>query len=285
MPTLDYLYEMSTRVRRDILEMIYYSEDGHPAPSLSAADIITALYFEVMNIAPEDPAWTDRDRFILSKGHACPALYAALSLKGYFPRTEYPTLRRLNSILQGHPDMRKTPGIDMTTGSLGNGLAAGLGIALSGRLEKKSFRTYVLCGDGELGEGVVWEAAQTIVKYRLNTVTLIVDNNSLQSGGDIVTVGGIINIPEKFTAFGWRVKVIDGHDMGEIVEALNEATAYESGPTCIVARTVKGKGVTFMERNNAWHKKALKEADFNLAMEGLSKYEHRKNSQHAHSRN
>lgn len=260
---------MATRVRRDIIEMIYLSKDGHPAPSLSAADIITALYFEEMRVNPAQPLWPDRDRFVLSKGHACPALYAALALRGYFDRALYPTLRMMNSMLQGHPDMKKTPGVDMTAGSLGNGLGSGVGMALGARLQNYAFRTYVLMGDGELGEGVVWEAAQTAAKYRLSNLTAIVDNNGMQSGGPIEQVGGITNIPEKFAAFGFNVLEIDGHNMQSILDAFAAARGYVQGPTCIVAHTVKGKGVPFMEHNNAWHKGVPDSEQYALAMKAL----------------
>ena len=243
---------MGNRVRRDIIEMIYRSGDGHPAPSLSAADIIACLYFELMNVDPKNPAWEDRDRFVLSKGHACPALYAALALKGYFPRELYPTLRKLNSTLQGHPDMKKTPGVDMTSGSLGNGLAAATGMAIAAKKLGKSYLTYVLTGDGELGEGINWEAAQTAVKYGLDNLCLIVDNNGMQSGGSVEAVGGIVNLPAKFAAFGFETVEADGHDPDEIVSALK--TPHPGRPLCVIARTVKGKGVSFMEHNNAWHK-------------------------------
>jgi len=256
-------------VRRDILTMIFESGDGHPAPSLSVADILTALYFGAMRVDPANPAWPGRDRLVLSKGHACPALYAALALKGFFPREVYPSLRKLDSILQGHPDMRKTPGVDMTTGSLGNGLGAGFGMAMAARLTGAHFRTYVIAGDGELGEGAVWEAAQAAAKYGLGSLTLIIDNNGMQSGGAVDKVGGVIRIPEKFRAFGWNVVEIDGHDMDRILDALSQASACRDQPTCIVAHTVKGKGVSFMEHNNAWHKGTPSPEQYRLALREL----------------
>jgi len=263
------LEKIARAVRRDILTMIFESGDGHPAPSLSAADILTALYFGVMRVDPMNPAWPDRDRLVLSKGHACPALYAALALKGFFSRDVYPSLRGLDSILQGHPDMKKTPGVDMTTGSLGNGLGAGFGMAMAARLTGREFRTYVIAGDGELGEGVVWEAAQAAAKYALGTLTLIIDNNGMQSGGAVEKVGGVINIPEKFRSFGWNVLETDGHDMRLILDALLEAKACREKPTCIVAHTVKGKGVSFMEHNNAWHKGTPSPEQYHLALQEL----------------
>ncbi len=258
---------MGNRIRRDVIEMIYRSGDGHPAPSLSAADIIACLYFEIMNVDPAEPAWEDRDRFILSKGHACPALYAALCLKGYFPRDWYPTLRKAGSKLQGHPDMKKTPGVDMTSGSLGNGLAAAAGMAIAAKLAKKAYRTYVLTGDGELGEGINWEAAQTAAKYGLDNLTLIVDNNGMQSGGSVETVGGVVNLPAKFTAFGFKTVETDGHDCGSIVSALR--TEHNGRPLCVVAHTVKGKGVSFMEHNNAWHKGVPSQEQYMKAVDEL----------------
>ncbi len=246
------LARMGNRLRRDIIEMIYRSGDGHPAPSLSCADIVACLYFGVMNVDPEHPHWEDRDRFVLSKGHACPALYAALGQKGYFSRELYPTLRRIDSVLQGHPDMKKTPGVDMTSGSLGNGLAAATGMALAAKLQNKSYRTYVLTGDGELGEGINWEAAQTAAKYKLDNLVLIVDNNGMQSGGSVEDVGGVVNIPGKFAAFGFEVKEADGHDVKQIMDALT--SPHPGRPLCVVAHTVKGRGVSYMEHNNAWHK-------------------------------
>ncbi len=257
------LARMGNCIRRDIIEMIYRAKDGHPAPSLSAADIVACLYFGVMNVRPDQPAWEDRDRFVLSKGHACPALYAALGLKGYFSRDLYPTLRHLDSLLQGHPDMKKTPGVDMTSGSLGNGLAAAAGMAIGAKLLGKKWKTYVLTGDGELGEGINWEAAQTAVKYGLDSLTLIVDNNGMQSGGSVESVGGVVNIPGKFAAFGFEVIEVDGHNTREIMDAL---TAPVSGrPKCIVAHTVKGKGVSFMEHNNAWHKGVPNDEQYKIA--------------------
>jgi transketolase len=263
------LEQKARDVRRDILTMIFESGDGHPAPSLSSADILTALYFNVMNVDPANPSWPDRDRLVLSKGHACPALYAALAQRGFFPRSVYPTLRKLDSTLQGHPDMKKTPGVDMTTGSLGNGLGAGFGMAMAARLMGRSYRTYVIAGDGELGEGVVWEAAQAAPKYALGSLTLIVDNNGMQSGGPVEKVGGVINIPEKFRAFGWNVIEIDGHDMRQILDALTAVKDCPDRPTCVVAHTVKGKGVSFMEHNNAWHKGVPSPEQYRLALSEL----------------
>lgn len=261
------LSRMGDKIRRDVVEMIYRSGDGHPAPSLSAADVIACLYFGVMNVDPQNPLWEDRDRFVLSKGHACPALYAALGLKGFYSRDVYPTLRCLNSILQGHPDMKKTPGVDLTSGSLGNGLAGATGMAIAAKRLNKSYKTYVMTGDGELGEGLNWEAAQTAAKYKLDNLTLIVDNNTMQSGGGIEVVGGITNIPGKFAAFGWKVLEVDGHNVPEIMAAL---TCERDGrPVCIVAHTVKGKGISYMEHNNAWHKGTPNDEQYEIAVREL----------------
>ena len=258
---------MGNRIRCDIIEMVYRSGDGHPAPSLSAADIVACLYFGVMNVRPEQPDWEDRDRFILSKGHACPALYAALGLKGYFSRDLYPTLRRINTTLQGHPDMKKTPGVDMTSGSLGNGLAAATGMAIAAKYLNKAYKTYVITGDGELGEGINWEAAQTAAKYKLDNLVLIVDNNGMQSGGSVESVGGVVNIPGKFAAFGFEIKEVDGHNVPEILDALT--SEHPGKPLCIVAHTIKGKGVSYMEHNNAWHKGTPNQEQYALAVKEL----------------
>jgi Transketolase, N-terminal subunit len=266
---LDSLRQRATQIRRDIVTMIYQAGDGHPGPSLSAADIVTALYFKVLNVRPEQPDWRDRDRFVLSKGHACPAVYAALARRGYFSTDLYPTLRKLHSTLQGHPDMTKTPGVDMTSGSLGNGLSTGLGMALAARAQGRDYRTYVLCGDGELGEGVVWEAALAAAKYKVNALTLFIDNNGMQSGGPVPKVGGIVALPEKWRAFGWNVLEIDGHDMAAILAAVEEAKAYKEGPTAVIAHTVKGKGVPYMENNNAWHKGVPSDEQYEAAMRAL----------------
>ena len=261
------LARMGNVLRRDIIEMIYRSKDGHPAPSLSCADIIACLYFGVMNVDPQDPQWEDRERFVLSKGHACPALYAALGQKGFFSKDLYPTLRHIDSVLQGHPDMKKTPGVDMTSGSLGNGLAAATGMALAAKLQNKTYRTYVLTGDGELGEGINWEAAQTAAKYKLNNLILIVDNNGMQSGGSVESVGGVVNIPGKFAAFGFEVKEVDGHDVKQIMDALT--SSHPGRPLCVVAHTVKGKGVSYMEHNNAWHKGTPNDEQYLTAVKEL----------------
>lgn len=250
------LERMAVTIRCDIIEMIATAQAGHPGGSLSAADIVTALYFRVMRLDPQNPEWPDRDRFILSKGHACPVWYAALAERGYFDRAHLGTLRRLDSILQGHPDMRKTPGIDMTTGSLGQGLSAGLGMALSGKLRQKDYHVWVIIGDGETQEGSVWEAAMAAARWKTDNLTAILDRNHLQNDGCVDEQMPIEPLADKWRAFGWHVIEIDGHDMGQIVEALDTAKTIKGQPTILIAHTVKGKGVSFMENIVDWHGKA-----------------------------
>ena len=246
------LEEQAAQLRRDILEMIYTAKAGHPGGSLSAADIITALFFHVLHIDPQNPDWPDRDRFVLSKGHACPALYSALAERGFFDKKEMLTLRQYGSILQGHPDMNKVPGLDMTAGSLGNGLSAGLGMALSARMHKQDYMTYVMLGDGECQEGMVWEAAMAAAHHRLKNLIAIVDCNGVQINGWVNDVLRVEPFADKWRGFGWHVIEIDGHDMRQILTALHDARAMRA-PTVILARTVKGKGVSFMEDEWAWH--------------------------------
>ncbi|SHM58339.1 transketolase subunit A [Caldanaerovirga acetigignens] len=253
---LEELTKAARKVRRSIIEMTAEAGSGHPGGSLSCADILVALYFHEMKVDPQNPDWPDRDRFVLSKGHAAPALYAVLAERGYFPKEELKTLRKINSILQGHPDMKKTPGVDMTTGSLGQGLSAANGMALAGKLDGKSYRVYVLLGDGELEEGQVWEAAMAAAHYKLDNLTAFVDHNGLQIDGPIVQVMSPEIIQEKFRAFGWHVIDVDGHDFEDILRAIEEAKSIKEKPTVIVAKTVKGKGVPFMENQVDWHGKA-----------------------------
>ena len=268
------LEEQAALLRRDVISMIHAAKAGHPGGSLSAADMVTALYFHVMNIDPKDPHWPDRDRFILSKGHACPILYAALARRGYFDPALLRTLRQYHSTLQGHPDMTKTPGVDMTAGSLGNGLAAGVGMALSARLHHQSYTTYVLLGDGELQEGMVWEAAMAACHHELKDLTAIVDCNGVQINGwtnDIMTVEPIA---DKWRAFGWRVIEIDGHCMRQILTALHTAKTMRH-PTVILMRTVKGKGVSFMEDDPKWHGAAPDDEQLVRAIAELGKEDER----------
>jgi len=249
------LEDMAITIRKDIIRMIHLSQSGHPGGSLSAADIVTALYFHVMNIDPQNPRWEDRDRFIISKGHACPVLYAALAEKGYFGVEQLDTLRQYHSILQGHPDMNKTPGLDMSAGSLGNGLSVGIGMALAGRWKKKDYNIYVLLGDGELQEGMVWEAAMAGSSFGLDNLVAIVDYNGLQINGWVDDIVRISPLADKWRAFGWTVIEIDGHDMNEILKAFRK-TKKIRGPVTIIANTIKGKSVSFMENIAEWHGKA-----------------------------
>ena len=236
--------------------MISVAQAGHPGGSLSATDILTALYFRIMNIDPHNPDWEDRDRFILSKGHACPVWYAALCQRGYFERSHLDTLRKLNSMLQGHADMKKTPGVDMTVGSLGQGICAGVGMALSGKLRKKDYHVWVVVGDGESQEGAVWEAAMSGARWKLDNLTVIVDDNGIQNDSYVIDIMPVESLVEKWLAFNWNVLEVDGHDMQAVVEALETAQTIKGVPTVIVAHTVKGRGVSFMENNPAWHGKA-----------------------------
>ena len=250
------LERMAATIRCDIIEMITTAQAGHPGGSLSATDVVTALYFRVMRLDPQNPEWPDRDRFILSKGHACPVWYAALAERGYFDKAHLGTLRRLNSILQGHPDMRKTPGIDMTAGSLGQGLSVGLGMALSGKLRKKDYHVWVVIGDGETQEGSIWEAAMAAANWQVDNLTAILDRNGLQNDTYVADIQPLEPLADKWRAFGWHVIEIDGHDMAQVVEALETAKTIKGQPTLILAHTIKGKGVSFMENVPEWHGKA-----------------------------
>jgi len=264
--SIEELERMAVTIRCDIIEMIAEANAGHPGGSLSAADIVTALYFRVMHLDPDRPDWPDRDRFILSKGHACPVWYAALAERGYFDRSHLSTLRRMDSILQGHPDMQKTPGIDMTAGSLGHGLSAGLGMALGGKLQGKDFHVWVVVGDGECQEGSVWEAAMAGARWKLDNLTAIIDHNHLQNDDCVDSVMPIDPIADKWRVFGWNVIEIDGHNMAQIVDALEQAQTVRGKPTAIVAETVKGKGVSYMEGVVEWHGKAPCEAEAEQAL-------------------
>lgn len=251
--TVPELKRMAVQMRKDILYMIYEAQAGHPGGSLSATDIVTALYFRVMHIDPANPQWEDRDRFILSKGHACPVWYAALANRGYFDRAHLSTLRKLNSILQGHADMKKTPGIDMSVGSLGQGICAGLGMALAARLNKKDCHVWVVIGDGEMQEGSVWEAAMSSAKWKLDNLTVILDLNRIQNDDFVEKTMPLGQVKEKWQAFGWNTLCINGHDMQELVNSLEKALTIKDIPTIIIADTVKGKGVSFMENVPLWH--------------------------------
>ena len=247
------LKEQAKQIRRDIVTMVGAAKSGHPGGSLSAAEILTYLYFEEMNVKPEDPKWADRDRFVLSKGHAAPVLYATLAHKGFFPVEELGTLRKLGSHLQGHPDMKKVPGVDMSTGSLGTGISAALGMALACQMDKKANYVYTVLGDGEIQEGQVWEAAMMAGHKKLDNLVAVVDNNGLQIDGDIAKVCSPYPIDEKFEAFGWHTINIDAHDFDAIRAAFKEAKETKGQPTVIIAKSIKGKGVSFMENQASWH--------------------------------
>lgn len=250
------LRKKAAEVRIGVIKAVHSAGSGHPGGSLSAADIVTALYFDEMNIDPKDPDMKDRDKFILSKGHAGPVQYSALALRGYFPKEELLTLRKLNSRLQGHPDMRKVPGIEMSTGSLGQGFSAAGGMALANKIDGNPARVYVLLGDGELQEGIIWEAAMSAAHYKLDNLTGILDYNGLQIDGKNEDVMSVAPVDEKFRAFGWNVICIDGHDFDQIKKAFKAAKECSGKPTMIIAKTVKGKGVSFMENQAGWHGKA-----------------------------
>ncbi|MEW6446595.1 MAG: transketolase [Bacillota bacterium] len=256
-------------IRRYIILMTAAAGSGHPGGSLSATDIVTALYFAVLRIDPKRPGDPDRDRFILSKGHAAPLLYAALAERGFFPPTELMTLRKLGSRLQGHPDMRKLPGVEMSTGSLGQGLSAANGMALAARLDGRGYRVYVLLGDGETQEGQVWEAAMAAAHYKLDNLTAFLDYNGLQIDGPVEEVMSLGRVADKWLAFGWHVIEIDGHDFRAILDAVAEAKETKGKPTMIIARTIKGRGVSFMENQVDWHGTAPKAEQASQALEEL----------------
>ncbi|MGI6566408.1 MAG: transketolase [Firmicutes bacterium] len=247
------LAKQARKLRKHVIEMLGEAGSGHPGGSLSAADIMTVLYWHEMNIDPARPDWPDRDRFVLSKGHAAPILYAVLAEKGYFPVEDLKTLRKIGSHLQGHPDSTKTPGVEVPTGSLGQGLSLANGMALAAKMDGRDYRVYALLGDGELEEGMVWEAAMTSAHYKLDNLVAIVDNNNLQIDGDVREVMGVDDIALRFRSFGWYALDIDGHDLSQIMAALRLARGNKGQPTVIVAHTVKGKGVSFMENQVGWH--------------------------------
>jgi transketolase len=251
--SIEELKSIAKTVRGDIVSMLTESASGHPGGSLSSADILTTLFFGEMNIDPKNPKDENRDRFVLSKGHAAPVLYSVLARKGYFPVEELKTLRKIGSRLQGHPSMKCLPGIDMSTGSLGQGISAAVGMALAGKIDNKDYRVYALLGDGELEEGQVWEAAMSAAHYKLDNLTAFVDFNGLQIDGDITKVMNPSPIDKKFEAFGWNVLVIDGHNIEEIQDAIEKAKNFKGKPTVVICNTVKGKGVSFMENQASWH--------------------------------
>ena len=270
MQTLE-LQKIANEVRKGIVTGVHSAKAGHPGGSLSAADIFTYLYFEEMNIDPKNPTDPDRDRFVLSKGHTAPGYYSAMAQRGYFPVEELLTLRHVDSRLQGHPCMQDLPGIDMSSGSLGQGISAAVGMAIAGKLDNKSYRVYTLLGDGEIQEGQVWEASMLAAHRKLDNLVVIVDNNNLQIDGAITEVNSPYPIDKKFEAFNFHVINIDGNDFDQIDAAFKEAKTVKGQPTAIIAKTVKGKGVSFMENQVGWHGKAPNDEEYKIAMEELEK--------------
>ena len=263
------LESIAKNIRISIIKMLNRAGSGHPGGSLSACEILTVLYFKEMNVEPKNPYWEDRDRFVLSKGHGAPVLYGVLAEKGYFPKGELDNLRKINSMLQGHPDMKGTPGVDMTTGSLGQGLPAANGMALAGKIDNKDYRVYALIGDGEVQEGIIWEAAMFAAHYKLDNITVFLDHNGLQIDGANEDIMNIEPIGEKFKSFGWHTIDIDGHSFDEIINAIDEAKDTKGKPTVIIARTIKGKGVSFMENQAGWHGKAPSDEETKQALKEL----------------
>ena len=266
---INFLQEKAKEIRRGIIEQVYKAQSGHPGGSLSIADILTVLYFKEMNIDVKNPQWEDRDRLVLSKGHCSPALYSCLANKGYFEKEKLQKFRNIESNLQGHPDMNKVPGVDMTSGSLGQGLSVANGMSIAGKMNNKDYRVYCILGDGEIEEGQIWEAAMASSKYKLDNLCVIIDNNNLQIDRTIEEEMSSYQIDEKFRSFGFQVINIDGHDIDEIIKAFEVAKNVKDKPTCIIAKTTKGKGVSFMENQVGWHGKAPNEEQYNQAMEEL----------------
>ena len=259
----------ANEVRKGIVTAVHSAKAGHPGGSLSAADIFTYLYFEEMNVDPANPKWEDRDRFVLSKGHVAPGLYSTLAEKGYFPKEDLKTLRHTGSYLQGHPDMKHIPGVDMSSGSLGQGISAACGMALAGKLDGKSYKVYTVLGDGEVEEGQVWEAAMFADHYKLDNLCFIIDNNDLQIDGRIGEVSSPYPIDEKFRAFGFEVFCCDGHDFNALEETFQKVMQVTGKPSAVIAKTIKGKGVSFMEDQAGWHGKAPNDAEYEQGMKEL----------------
>ena len=257
------------KVRMGVIESTHGAKAGHPGGSLSAAEVFTYLYFKEMNIDPSNPKWEDRDRFVLSKGHTAPGLYSALALRGYFPVEDLPTLRHIDSYLQGHPNMNTVPGVDMSTGSLGQGISAAVGMAIAAKYQNKSNRVYSLLGDGEIQEGQVWEACMSAAHYKLDNLCIVVDNNGLQIDGNVADVMSPYPIVDKLLAFGFNVHAVDGHDFEALEKAFENAKKTKGQPTAIVMNTVKGKGVSYMENDAGWHGKAPNDAEYEQAMTEL----------------
>ncbi len=264
------LRKMAVNIRKGIIEEVYSGQSGHPGGSLSIADILTVLYFNQLNIDEKNPKWEDRDRFVLSKGHCSPALYSCLANRGFFPLEDLKTFRNIKSYLQGHPDMKNIPGVDMTTGSLGQGLSAAVGMAIAGKMDNKNYRVYCVLGDGEIEEGQIWEAAMSANKYKLDNLCIIVDNNNLQIDGTIKEVMSPYPIDEKFRSFGFEIIKIDGHNIQEIIDAFDVAKNVKEKPVCIIAKTIKGKGISYMENQVGWHGKAPNEEQYKIALEELN---------------
>ena len=265
------LFKIANEVRKGVIKSTHAAKSGHPGGSLSIADIMTYLYFEEMNVDPKNPQWADRDRLVLSKGHVAPALYAALAEKGFFPKEDLLTLRHVGSYLQGHPDMKGIPGVDMSSGSLGQGVSVAVGMAAAGKFDNKDYRVYTLTGDGEIQEGQIWEAAMWAGHRKLDNLVVIVDNNNLQIDGQISDVNSPYPIDKKFEAFNFHVINVDGHNFDELDAAFKEARATKGQPTAIIAKTVKGKGVSFMEDKAAWHGAAPNAEQYEIAMKDLEK--------------
>ena len=265
------LKEKAKNIRKNIIEIVYNAASGHPGGSLSIADVLTVLYFKELNVDVNNPKDENRDRFVLSKGHCAPALYATLAEKGFIPKEDLKSVRKLEGYLQGHPDMKHTNGVDMTSGSLGQGLSVANGMALAAKLDNKDYRVYCVCGDGEIQEGQIWEAAMTSNHYKLDNICVIVDNNNLQIDGSVEDVMNPYPLDKKFESFGFNVLVIDGHNFDEIIEALENAKQTKGKPTAIIAKTIKGKGVSYMENQAGWHGKAPKDEEYKIAMEELNK--------------
>ena len=263
------LNEITNVIRKDIVSMICKSKSGHPGGSLSAVEILTALYFDQMNVDPTNPKMGDRDRFVLSKGHAAPALYSVLAEKGYFAKEELNNLRKLGSILQGHPDMKKVPGVEMSTGSLGQGFSVACGMAMAAKMDNAPWNVYALLGDGEVQEGIIWEAAMSAAHYKLDNMIAFLDYNGLQIDGEVESVMSINPIEDKFRNFGWNVITIDGHDFDQIFAALDMAKDTVDKPTMIIAKTIKGKGISFMENQSSWHGSAPNEEQLEQALSEL----------------
>ena len=265
------LMKTANEIRKGIVTALHSAKAGHPGGSLSATEIFTYLYFEEMNVDPKDPKKADRDRFVLSKGHTAPGLYSTLAQKGFFPKEDLVTLRHTGSYLQGHPDMKHIPGVDMSSGSLGQGISAAVGMAIAGKLDNADYRVYTLLGDGEIQEGQVWEASMVAAHRKLDNLVVIVDNNNLQIDGAITEVNSPYPIDKKFEAFNFHVINIDGNDFDQIDAAFKEAKTVKGQPTAIIAKTVKGKGVSFMENQVGWHGKAPNDEEYKIAMEELEK--------------